>query len=102
MIFRKTKSLSINMGHYEKTEIFATVEIDTDADASDLGELGIESNNHTDVIDFIDATIEQFLVSDAALAARTTDHDESFIFPYIEITSPEHASTRTTTPGGKQ
>lgn len=81
MILRKTKSLSFNQGHYEKFEIFATMEINTDVDSEFADAPAAE------VMDYIDSTLAEFIEPDLLQASETTDRDESFVFPYLEITT---------------
>jgi hypothetical protein len=81
MILRKTKSLSFNQGHFEKFEVFATMEINTEVDTD------FKDATADDVMDYIDRTLEEFVAPDVVQVKETTDNEDSFVFPYIEITT---------------
>lgn len=80
MILKKTRSLRVNMGHYEHVEVFATMEIDTEKDAE------FADASERDVMDHIDRTLAEFIAPDMYEASQLTDVDESFVFPYLELT----------------
>lgn len=89
MIFRKTKNLRFNMGHYEHQEVYAVVEVNTDsaADRDDLIALGVDPRDLDAVMDFIDDRIADFVEPDVQSAFKTTANDDSFVFPYIKSTT---------------
>lgn len=87
MILRKTKNMRFNMGSYEHVELYAVVEVNTETDANDLMHLGINPQDHDAVMDFIDDKVRDFLAPDVEMVQRTTDNENSFVFPYIEFTT---------------
>lgn len=87
MILRKTKNLRFNMGHYEHVELYGVMEVDTRADAEDLKKFDINPTDLDAVMDFIDDRITEFLEPDVEMVSRTTDNQDSFVYPYIQFTA---------------
>lgn len=77
MILRKSREFTINMGNYESVKIGASVEIDSDDLAIEVGTSPVDAANR-----YADEALTQVLEADIKEASELTSTRDSFILSW--------------------
>lgn len=82
MKIKKTRSARLNLGNYEHIEVYASMELDSEIDASLFESFG---GDETKAMNYIDDQLITFMQDDVYQAKRVTTNGDSAAFRLYDL-----------------